>query len=156
MLNATSLFGPFFAIMERFMKYLFLFLLWLSLASIMPETAHAQISSAGSSRASTLIFPQATPLRLLQPLDDSTYEIAPQAGINIIFEYYRISAPWLLGTAAGFAILQGVVAGVQIMYGGGPESVENGKTRFTWALAGLLLVGLAGVILRILNPTFYT
>jgi hypothetical protein len=33
---------------------------------------------------------------------------------------------------------------------------ENGKGKIMWALAGLLMVGLAGFILRSLNPIFYT
>ena len=76
-------------------------------------------------------------------------------GINIAFAYFRLSWPWLVGTAAGLAVLQGVVAGVQIMMGGSPDAVEAGKTRFTWALGGMVLLGLAELILRVLNPTFY-
>lgn len=112
------------------------------------------------SRSSTLIFPKQTPLTLLQPPDETTpgsgtRTIPPQQGIDIIFFYFALLWPWLIGTAAGFAVLQGVVGGVQIMYSGSPEGVGAGKTRFQWALFGLLMVGLAGTILRIINPIFY-
>jgi hypothetical protein len=102
-----------------------------------------------------LVIPGAQPIQLLQPLDDSSYTLPSMNGIDIAFAYFNLSWPWLLGTAAGLAVLQGIVAGVQIMYGGSPDKVEEGKTRFTWALGGMLILGLAGVILRILNPTAF-
>jgi hypothetical protein len=33
---------------------------------------------------------------------------------------------------------------------------EGGKTKIMWSLAGMLMVGLAGFILRSLNSTFYS
>lgn len=114
-----------------------------------------------TARSSSLIFPKDTPLTLLQPPDETiagqngTRTLAAKPGIQIIFDYFALAWPWLIGTAAGIAVLQGVVGGVQIMYAGSPEGVGAGKERFQWALFGLLMVGLAGIILRIINPIFY-
>ena len=121
-------------------------------------SAHAQSagSTSSASMTSPLVIPTGVPLVLIQPLDDTTTMLPPSNGINAIFLYFNLSWPWLLGVAAGIAVLQGIVAGVEIMAGGSPDKIEAGKTRFMWALAGMLILGLAGVILRILNPTFYT
>jgi hypothetical protein len=103
-----------------------------------------------------LAAPNNQPLFLLQPLDDATFALPAQSGIDMLFTYFNISWPYIIGTVAGIAVLQGVVAGVQIMYGGSPDKVEAGKTRFLWALGGMIILGLAGTILRILNPIFFT
>jgi hypothetical protein len=95
------------------------------------------------------------PLNLLQPLDDQTTQIGSQSGIDMVFAYFNMSWPYVVGTVAGVAVLQGVIAGVQIMYAGTPEGVANGKERFMWAVGGMIILGLAGVILRTLNPIFY-
>lgn len=96
-------------------------------------------------------------LRLLQPLDDRTFFISKNLqGIDIVFYYFNLGWPWLLGTAAGFAVLQAVIGGVQIMLSGDDGGKrEAGISRFTWAAAGLLMLGLAGFILRTLNPMFF-
>jgi hypothetical protein len=140
-------------------------LLTLVLASLSVQTAVAQSSYSGGGGSSTspnlptytapLVTPGAMPIQLIQPLDDQTYSLQSTGGIQIAFDYFNLSWPWLLGTAAGLAVLQGVVGGVQIMYGGSPDKVDEGKTRFTWALGGMLILGLAGLILRILNPTAF-
>jgi hypothetical protein len=62
-----------------------------------------------------------------------------------------------LGVAAGIGVLQARVGGVEVMLSGSDSGMrENGKGKIMWALAGLLMVGLAGFILRSLNPIFYT
>lgn len=52
-------------------------------------------------------------------------------------------------------MLQVLVAGVQIMISKGQASYEEGKNRLMWAIVGLILLILAGFILRTLNPLFY-
>jgi hypothetical protein len=123
--------------------------------SCVEGTCQMTSSSPSGLKGGPLIVPAYQPLTLIQPLDDSTYILQPRSGIDIAFDYFNLSFPWLVGVAAGLAVLQGIVAGLQIMYGGGPEQVAEGKTRFLWALGGMLLLGLAGVILRALNPIFF-
>ncbi len=102
-----------------------------------------------------LLIPKGN-LRLLQPLDDTTTSLPPSAGILIFFVYFDIAWPWILGIAAGVGVLQALVGGVQIMLSGSDSGMrESGKGKIMWALAGLLMVGLAGFILRSINPLFY-
>lgn len=139
-------------------------LLWLSLFPVSATALDARVLLAqgqlqndpadGAEADSPLIFENQNTY-FLQPLDDSSYELGSQ-GIRLFERYVEKSWPWAIGTATGIAILQGVVAGMQIMYGGSPDKVEEGKTRFTWTVAGLLLLGLAAVILNILSPIFFT
>lgn len=96
------------------------------------------------------------PLRLLQPLDDATAALQPQPGIQIFFDYFNLSWPWLLGTAAGFAVLQALCGGIQMTMSGGDATKRGaGRERLLWAIAGLLMIVFAGMILRTLNPLFY-
>lgn len=78
-----------------------------------------------------------------------------QPGIQIFFTYFNLVWPWILGIAAGIAVLQALVGGIQIMLSGGSEQRNAGQTRLMWALGGLVLVALSGFILRMLNPLFY-
>lgn len=95
-------------------------------------------------------------LTLLQPLDGSTFFLAPSSGVSIFFEYFNLSWPWVLGVAAGIGILQALVGGIEIMVAGSDSGkLENGKSKMMYALMGLLMVGLAGFILRSLNPLFF-
>lgn len=96
------------------------------------------------------------PLNLLQPLDDSTTSLAPEPGIDIFFTYFNLSWPLIVGSAAGVGILQALYGGIQIMLSGSDTGrLEEGKSRLLWALAGLLMIGLSGMILETLNPVFF-
>lgn len=92
---------------------------------------------------------------LLQPLDDSTHRLNAAPGIQIFFQYFNLSWPWILGVCAGFAVLQAMVGGMQIMLSAGGSGKESGKERMMWATAGLLIIALAGMILSTINPIFY-
>ncbi len=92
---------------------------------------------------------------LLQPLDAGSNEIDAQGGIDIFFTYFNRAWPWLMGTAAGLAVLQAIVGGVEIMISSGGEKRSAGIERLQWAIAGLVILVLAGLILRTLNPIFY-
>lgn len=119
--------------------------------------------AAGSAIGTKSLYAQATSkfappsnIQLLQPLDGSTSSLPPVAGIQMIFIYFNISWPWVLGSAAGIAVLWALVGGIEIMMSGSNTGMqESGKGRLMWALAGLLLIGLAGFILTTLNPLFY-
>lgn len=62
---------------------------------------------------------------------------------------------WIFGIGIAVAVLQGVVAGFQMTVFGASQ-MEAAKTRFTWAVAGLLILLLAGAILNFLNPSGFT
>lgn len=97
-------------------------------------------------------------IRLMQPLDDTTRYLQPPNGkpFETLQMYFKISWPWIIGCAAGIAVLQALIGGVQIMMSGSDSGARSaGKERLMWALAGLLLIGLSGMILQILNPIYY-
>ena len=107
------------------------------------------------------VIPEDDSIPLLQPLDDSgdpfnPGSITPGANIQIFYDYFNMSWPWVLGVAAGIGVLWALVGGIQIMVSGDNTGMrDEGKNRLMWALAGLLLVGLAGLILQTLNPLYY-
>ncbi len=98
--------------------------------------------------------PEYDTIYLLQPLDDGDNELSGD-GIEIFFEYFNRAWPWLVGTAGGVAVLQAVIGGVQIMTSSGGSGKSEGVERMQWAIAGLVMLVLAGLILRTINPLFY-
>lgn len=117
--------------------------------SVLPHV-FAQSSSA------PLDFPANPNLTLLAPIDPNKPSLAPSSGIQIFFDYFNTAWPWLLGCAAGIGVLQALIGGVQIMLSGSDSGMrEGGKNKMMWALAGLLMVGLASLILKTLNSLFY-
>lgn len=90
---------------------------------------------------------------LMQPLDDETKEIEVTATpLDIFFKYFNMSWPWLLGVASGIAVLQAVWGGILIMTS---WDTDGGKEKIQWALGGMVMIALAGFILRFLNPIFF-
>ncbi len=95
-------------------------------------------------------------LILLQPLGQNSFiPSAWTTGMTALFFYINDIWPWVIGIAAGIAVLQVLVAGVEIMFSGSSEKAAEGKSRLFWAVAGLLLAAFSGFILRILNNMFY-
>lgn len=114
-------------------------------------------SAAPSSAAGPLVIKRAN-LPLIQPLDDRTRTIFttnPNNALEAFIKYFNIAWPWVLGCSAGVAVLQAVIGGMQIMLSGSGNASSAGKERLMWALAGLLLIGLSGMILEILSPIFF-
>ena len=121
----------------------------------------------GTSSSGNPLLRPPTPLRLYAPANDVfdtssdgsslPYQSLPTNlwGLGPMFYYFNLTFPWLLGIAAGVAILQAIAGGLQIMMSGGSEQKSAGESRLAWALIGLVLVGLTGFILRVLNPIFY-
>jgi hypothetical protein len=94
------------------------------------------------------------PINLMQPLGSKT-TLDPEPGIGVFFTYFNDIWPYIIGIAAGIAVLQALVGGVQIMLSANGGMKEEGKSRIQWALAGLLLIGLSGAILEMINPIFF-
>lgn len=92
-------------------------------------------------------------IRLLQPLDDETKNLpVSSAPLEVFFAYFNMSWPWLLGVASGVAVLQAVWGGVLMMTS---IDKDGGKEKIQWALGGMVMIALAGFLLRFLNPIFY-
>ena len=90
---------------------------------------------------------------LMQPLDDRTKELKVSAEpLQVFFDYFNLSWPWLLGVASGIAVLQAVWGGILIMTS---WDQDGGKEKIEWALGGMVMIALAGFILRFLNPIFF-
>lgn len=105
------------------------------------------------------LLPSRHPINLLEPLDDTTTQITPTTGqpFEVFKQYFDISWPLIIGSAAGIAVLWAIVAGIEIMLSGSDTGMrDRGKNHLYSAIAGLLLVGLSGMILQILNPLFFT
>ena len=92
-------------------------------------------------------------IRLMQPLDDATNSLpVSSTPLEVFFTYFNMSWPWLLGVASGIAVLQAVWGGILIMTSWDQDA---GKEKIQWALGGMVMIALAGFILRFLNPIFF-
>lgn len=133
----------------RFIRFLPQLAIVLGFLCLVQGTAYANNSNK------PLLY-EDKPINLLQPLDGSnSTQLPAQPGIGILFTYFNYAWPWVLGTAAGVGVLQALYGGVQIMLSAGNDMKDEGKERIKWALAGLLMVGLSGLILETLNPLFF-
>lgn len=133
----------------RFIRFLPQLAIIVGFLCLVQGTAHANNSNK------PLLY-EDKPINLLQPLDgSSSTQLPSQPGIGILFLYFNYAWPWVLGTAAGVGVLQALYGGVQIMLSAGNDMKDEGKERIKWALAGLLMVGLSGLILETLNPLFF-
>jgi hypothetical protein len=92
---------------------------------------------------------------LLQPIDSNTTLPTGQDGVDTLIKFINRYWVWIVGTALGFAILQVVVGGIQIMFSGGGDQRAAGIERVKWAMLGVMLVMLSGFILRSINPFFF-
>jgi hypothetical protein len=105
------------------------------------------------------LIPNEHPINLLAPLDDNPDPITTTSGrpFEALYAYFERSWPWIIGSAAGIAVLWAIFGGIEIMLSGSDSGMrDRGKDRFKNALAGLLLIGLSGLILQILNPIGFT
>lgn len=118
------------------------------------QVLHVEAQGCDPKKDPLICRPDANSILLLQPLDDETknLNVSPEP-LQVFFDYFNMSWPWLLGVASGIAVLQAIYGGVLIMLSGG--DIDEGKTKIQWALGGMVMIALAGFILRFLNPTFY-
>ncbi len=115
---------------------------------------NAAAGAADDCPEDTPLLCRARSLYLLQPLDDKTKNMEPgEKPLDMFIAYFNMGWPWLLGIAAGIAIVQAVWGGILIMTSAG--DIDEGKEKIQWAMIGMVMIILAGVILRFLNPLFY-
>lgn len=122
--------------------------------------ALALLTALGCFPLTSQVFAQAfvppSDLIMLEPVTPAASRFPPSAGITILYQYFNAVWPWVLGSAAGIAVLWSLIGGIQIMLSGDNTGMRSaGQERLLWALAGLLMIALAGVILTTLNPIFY-
>lgn len=92
---------------------------------------------------------------LLEPIGGMT-DIPAGSGIGVIQDYLQGVVPWLIGIGVGLALLRIVIGGIEIMNAGGNPGLRSAaKEHITWAIAGLLLLLMAGAILMTINPSAY-
>lgn len=78
-------------------------------------------------------------------------------GGEILANYAQQIYFWLAAAIGIFAVLFLIIGGLQIMLGGAnQESVSSGRKRILAAILGLVLLFLASLILRTINPNFFT
>ncbi len=97
------------------------------------------------------------PLKLLEPLPDGTTELCPSTDpFGVINAYLKPVLPFMIGIAAGIAILMVIIGGLQIILSNGDQGkIGEGKQRITGAILGLLLLVFSGTILYFLNSYFF-
>jgi hypothetical protein len=117
--------------------------------------AWSHAAFAQSSAGNNLYRPKQG-LFLIEPIDPAMQTLPNSNGIDILYLYFNLVWPWIIGCAAGFAVLQAMVGGFMMMMSGGDSGLrEQGQSKLLWAIAGMLLVAFSGFILRVLNPTFF-
>ena len=102
------------------------------------------------------VFAAKIPL-LEDPIENGRGSVEACPGLGTFFVYFNKFWPWLIGSATGIAVLMTIVGGLQVIMSGGDQGKRSeGTTRFMHALIGLLMLACAGLILRTLNPSFFT
>lgn len=102
-----------------------------------------------------LISPAYAQAPLLEPIGGMT-TIPAGSGIGVIQSYLQGVMPWLVGIGVGLALLRIVIGGIEIMNSGGNPGLRSAaKEHIMWAIAGLLLLIMAGAILATINPSAY-
>ncbi len=76
--------------------------------------------------------------------------------LDAFFFYFNLVYPWIVGLAAGIAVLMGLIGGMQMMMSGGDQGKQSeGKNRLLWSMGGLLFLIFSSMILNAINPSFY-
>jgi hypothetical protein len=97
------------------------------------------------------------PLKLLEPLPDGTTQFCPSSNpFGVVNAYLRPMLAFMIGIAAGLAVLMVMIGGLQIIMSNGDSGkIGEGKKRITEAILGLLLLVFSGAILYFLNSYFF-
>ncbi|MBI1812829.1 hypothetical protein HYR82_03540 [Candidatus Peregrinibacteria bacterium] len=101
-------------------------------------------------------LPQSHGIHLLEPINGvAVLSTDGVAGFALFFAYFDLLYPWIVGTAAGIALLWGLMGGIKIIIGGDSSKAEEGKKQILHAAIGLVLIIFSSIILSMLNPTFF-
>lgn len=97
-------------------------------------------------------------IKLLECFSNGGCEV-PTAGtgpLGVFGIYFNSIYPWVVGMAAGIALLWALIGGIQMMMSGG-DSGKRGEavTKIQHAVLGLLMIIFAATILNFINPTFF-
>ena len=94
-------------------------------------------------------------ITLLEPIGlCTTVEELP--GFGLFWAYFQCFYPWLVGTAAGIALLMIVYAGSTIILNAGDSTERtNQLERIKWAILGLLMIAFSSMVLQAINPSFF-
>lgn len=98
-------------------------------------------------------------IRLLQPIDGKIcMEIDPNWGALGAFKvYFNLLYPWVVGCAAGIAILWGVYGGAMMIVNAGDQGkYEEHKQKLVHALIGIAIIIFSAMILNFIDPTAYS
>lgn len=100
---------------------------------------------------------QAYTIKLLEPISNQDNgDIRGETGLDIVNSYLSKVYTYAFGAAGVFCVVVIVFSGTQIVFGGiNNSAVGEAKDRIFTALLSLILVILAGMILRFVNPGFF-
>ncbi|MBI3618719.1 hypothetical protein HY213_01650 [Candidatus Peregrinibacteria bacterium] len=119
-----------------------------SSASSTPIPPHEPPPSGG--------LPQGHDIHLLEPINGvAVLSTDGVTGFALFFAYFDLLYPWIVGTAAGIALLWALMGGIKIIIGGDSSKMEEGKKQILHAAIGLVLIIFSSIILNMLNPTFF-
>jgi hypothetical protein len=105
-----------------------------------------------------LAFAQVNCIKLLIPLPCGTQCIDTAGGpMGLIQTYVRCIYPWVVGTAAGIAVLWTIISGAALIFYAGDDSKRSeAKGWFKNALIGLFIVLFSAMIMNFINPLFFS
>ncbi len=78
-------------------------------------------------------------------------------GFEAFYDYFQGIWKWILASAVGIAVLNGVIGGMMVMVAGDNSGMRSeGINKLQYTILGLIIIALAGTILRVINPEFYS
>lgn len=95
-------------------------------------------------------------IKLLEPIGNVDRIDVQGHPLAAFGNYFDLLYPWIVGMAAGIAILNALWGAQMIVSAGGDQGAyDGGKKRLLVSLGGLLIVLLSPTILNAINPTFF-
>ena len=98
-------------------------------------------------------------IKLNMPFEEwnEVIDVSSANSFDIVYQYVGMVYKWGAVVTGLLAVLMVVVWGVQYMfYGVDPAQKDDAKERITQALLALVLLLLSGLILKTINPAFFT
>ncbi|MBI2463990.1 hypothetical protein HYV57_03475 [Candidatus Peregrinibacteria bacterium] len=91
---------------------------------------------------------------LREPLGDQG-TIRANSGLGLVQEYVKAIYQWAAGLIGIVAVLNMVIAGIQITTSADSERAASAKTRIMQSIAAICVLFLSGLILYTINPNFF-